>query len=164
MTWRRIACGVVWGIQVVRDLLTRERRSSGLRERGGPLPGAGLGESLVLSHDLRIPHWNIHSWRDPSGHANVAAVAALIGETAPDIVSLAEVDEAWWHLDPCAIWPTAAATRGIRASPRASRYMDETDEFKVAFRQSGYGTTVRDDTSVTCVDGGAGDANVTIVK
>ena len=42
--------------------------------------------------------------------------------------------------------------------------MDETDEFKVAFRQSGYGTTIRGDTSVTCVDGGAGDANVTLVK
>ena len=47
------------------------------------------------SDDLRILHWNIHSWRDPSGHANVAAVADLIGQTAPDIVSLAEVDEAW---------------------------------------------------------------------
>jgi len=51
--------------------------------------------AAVPSDDLRILHWNIHSWRDPSGHANVAAVAALIGETAPDIVSLAEVDEAW---------------------------------------------------------------------
>jgi endonuclease/exonuclease/phosphatase family metal-dependent hydrolase len=49
----------------------------------------------VPSDDLRILHWNIHSWRDPSGNANVVAVAALISETAPDIVSLAEVDEAW---------------------------------------------------------------------
>jgi len=49
----------------------------------------------VPSDDLRILHWNIHSWRDPSGHANVAAVADLIGQTAPDIVSLAEVGEAW---------------------------------------------------------------------
>ena len=48
----------------------------------------------VPSDDLRILHWNMHSWRDPSGHANLAAVAALIGETSPDIVSLAEVDEA----------------------------------------------------------------------
>lgn len=47
------------------------------------------------SEDLRILHWNIHSWRDPSGNTNVVAVAALISETAPDIVSLAEVDEAW---------------------------------------------------------------------
>ena len=48
----------------------------------------------VPSDDLRILCWNTHSWRVLSGHANVAAVAALIGETSPDIVSLTEVDEA----------------------------------------------------------------------
>ncbi len=48
----------------------------------------------VPPDDLRILHRNIHSWHDPPGHANAAAVAARTGETSPDIVSLAEVDEA----------------------------------------------------------------------
>lgn len=47
------------------------------------------------SGDLRILHWNIHSWRDASGGANLDAVAGLIGETSPDLVSLTEVDEGW---------------------------------------------------------------------
>ncbi len=44
---------------------------------------------------LRMLHWNIHSWRDGSGAPNHAAVAGLIRETAPDVVSLVEVRESW---------------------------------------------------------------------
>ena len=44
---------------------------------------------------LRILHWNIHSWRGQGGSPNVGAVADLIRETAPHVVSLAEVDEPW---------------------------------------------------------------------
>jgi endonuclease/exonuclease/phosphatase family metal-dependent hydrolase len=44
---------------------------------------------------LRMLHWNIHSWRDDSGVPNHGAVAALIRETAPDVVSLVEVRESW---------------------------------------------------------------------
>lgn len=40
-------------------------------------------------------HWNIHSWTDSAGNPNTAVVAGLIAETAPDIVSLVEVDETW---------------------------------------------------------------------
>ncbi len=40
-------------------------------------------------------HWNIHSWRDDAGAPNHAAVAGLIRETAPDVVSLVEVRESW---------------------------------------------------------------------
>src|SRR5579859_525517 len=44
---------------------------------------------------LRILHWNIHSWRDADGAPNLAAVTALIQRTAPDVVSLTEVNEPW---------------------------------------------------------------------
>ncbi|RIQ20181.1 endonuclease/exonuclease/phosphatase family protein [Jiangella rhizosphaerae] len=45
--------------------------------------------------DTRILHWNIHSWRDDAGAPNHGAVAALIEQTDPQIVSLVEVDEPW---------------------------------------------------------------------
>ena len=35
----------------------------------------------------RILHWNIHSWRGQDGTSNVGAVAGLIRETAPHLVS-----------------------------------------------------------------------------
>lgn len=53
------------------------------------LPGTGA------SARLRMLHWNIHSWRDESGEPNHEQVAALIAETAPDVVSLVEVNEPW---------------------------------------------------------------------
>jgi endonuclease/exonuclease/phosphatase family metal-dependent hydrolase len=48
-----------------------------------------------VTNDLRVLHWNIHSWRDDAGVPNVAAVSALIRETGPDVVSLVEVNEPW---------------------------------------------------------------------
>lgn len=45
--------------------------------------------------ELRILHWNIHSWRDMAGAPNTMAVAGLIRETVPHVVSLVEVDEPW---------------------------------------------------------------------
>ena len=45
--------------------------------------------------DVRILHWNIHSWRDESGALNTGAVTELIGRTNPHAVSLVEVDETW---------------------------------------------------------------------
>lgn len=45
--------------------------------------------------EIRILHWNIHSWRDDAGAPNVDAVASLLAATAPDVVSLVEVDEPW---------------------------------------------------------------------
>jgi endonuclease/exonuclease/phosphatase family metal-dependent hydrolase len=44
---------------------------------------------------LRLVHWNIHSWRDASGVSNLTAIADLIGEIDPHVVSLVEVDESW---------------------------------------------------------------------
>lgn len=44
---------------------------------------------------MRILHWNIHSWKDADGAPNREAVAALIRRTAPDVVSLTEVNEPW---------------------------------------------------------------------
>lgn len=59
--------------------------------------GVSFAEPAQPPHDdaLRILHWNIHSWRDPSGASNVAAVARLISETEPHVVSLVEVGEPW---------------------------------------------------------------------
>jgi len=45
--------------------------------------------------ELRILHWNIHSWRDAGGEPNAEAVAGLILEHTPHAVSLVEVDESW---------------------------------------------------------------------
>lgn len=43
--------------------------------------------------EIRILHWNIHSWLDGIGKLNDERVADLISRTAPDVVSLVEVDE-----------------------------------------------------------------------
>src|SRR5438094_3741983 len=45
--------------------------------------------------EIRILHWNIHSWLDDSGQSNIDAVIKLIADADPDVVSLVEVDEAW---------------------------------------------------------------------
>lgn len=45
--------------------------------------------------ELRVLHWNIHSWRDESGGSNLDAVVDLVQATNPHVVSLVEVDEAW---------------------------------------------------------------------
>jgi endonuclease/exonuclease/phosphatase family metal-dependent hydrolase len=43
--------------------------------------------------ELRVLHWNIHSWTDESGNSNLERVAGLIMATEPDVVSLVEVNE-----------------------------------------------------------------------
>jgi endonuclease/exonuclease/phosphatase family metal-dependent hydrolase len=43
--------------------------------------------------ELRVLHWNVHSWADDAGKPNGDRVAGLISRTNPDVVSLAEVDE-----------------------------------------------------------------------
>lgn len=45
--------------------------------------------------ELRVLHWNIHSWRDDSCQPNLDAVAELVQTTDPHVVSLVEVDETW---------------------------------------------------------------------
>lgn len=45
--------------------------------------------------ELRVLHWNIHSWRDTDGEPNPEAVVNLIRENRPHAVSLVEVDESW---------------------------------------------------------------------
>jgi endonuclease/exonuclease/phosphatase family metal-dependent hydrolase len=47
--------------------------------------------------ELRVLHWNIHSWRNDTGARNQARVADLIRATDPHAVSLVEVDESWEH-------------------------------------------------------------------
>src|ERR1700742_4494638 len=45
--------------------------------------------------ELRLLHWNIHSWRDDTGASNLEAVVNLVRRTDPHVVSLVEVDESW---------------------------------------------------------------------
>jgi endonuclease/exonuclease/phosphatase family metal-dependent hydrolase len=52
-------------------------------------------ESGAVAAELRVLHWNVHSWRDAAGAPNIDAVAALIRETRPHAVSLVEVNEPW---------------------------------------------------------------------
>jgi endonuclease/exonuclease/phosphatase family metal-dependent hydrolase len=47
------------------------------------------------SGELRILHWNIHSWRDESAMSNLEVVAKLVQKIDPHVVSLVEVDESW---------------------------------------------------------------------
>lgn len=47
------------------------------------------------SDELRLLHWNIHSWRDDTGASNLEAVVDLVRRTDPHVVSLVEVDESW---------------------------------------------------------------------
>lgn len=51
--------------------------------------------TLDQANELRLLHWNVHSWRDDAGASNVEAVVDLVRRTDPHVVSLVEVDEAW---------------------------------------------------------------------
>ena len=60
----------------------------------------GLGTPQATEHggghdELRVLHWNIHSWRDTDGEPNAEAVVNVIRENMPHAVSLVEVDESW---------------------------------------------------------------------
>jgi endonuclease/exonuclease/phosphatase family metal-dependent hydrolase len=44
---------------------------------------------------LRVLHWNIHSWRDEDDSSNLQTVTDVILQAAPHVVSLTEVDERW---------------------------------------------------------------------
>ncbi|MDQ4031077.1 MAG: endonuclease/exonuclease/phosphatase family protein [Actinomycetota bacterium] len=48
-------------------------------------------------NELRLLHWNIHSWRDDAGASNLESVVSLVQATDPHVVSLVEVDESWEH-------------------------------------------------------------------
>lgn len=57
---------------------------------------------MISSHqgqadELRILHWNIHSWRDDAGTSNLESVVSLVQVTDPQVVSLVEVDQSWGH-------------------------------------------------------------------
>ena len=47
--------------------------------------------------ELRMLHWNIHSWRDDAGASNLESVVNLVQATDPHVVSLVEVDESWGY-------------------------------------------------------------------
>jgi hypothetical protein len=47
------------------------------------------------ANELRMLHWNIHSWRDDAGASNLESVVNLVRATDPHVVSLVEVEEPW---------------------------------------------------------------------
>lgn len=47
--------------------------------------------------ELRVLHWNIHSWRDDAGAFNLESVVHLVRATDSQVVSLVEVNESWGH-------------------------------------------------------------------
>jgi len=46
-------------------------------------------------NELRVLHWNVHSWQDADGEPNDEAVVNVIRENMPHAVSLVEVNEPW---------------------------------------------------------------------
>lgn len=48
---------------------------------------------------MKVLHWNVHMWTDAAGADNRQAVADLIAQESPDVVSLVEVDEPWGRPD-----------------------------------------------------------------
>ena len=69
---------------------------------------------------LRILHWNIHSWRDASGAANLGAIADLVSEVDSHVVSLVEVDEPWGMSDTLNEIANRVGTRGYLHRPLSS--------------------------------------------
>jgi endonuclease/exonuclease/phosphatase family metal-dependent hydrolase len=69
------------------------------RQPGAAEPDTGTARSGIEirgpGDGVRLLHWNVHMWRDADGGDNKQAIAELIGEIAPDVVSLVEVDEPW---------------------------------------------------------------------
>jgi endonuclease/exonuclease/phosphatase family metal-dependent hydrolase len=51
--------------------------------------------SQPSADELRILHWNVHSWRDDMGASNVDGIAEFVRATDAHVVSLVEVDEIW---------------------------------------------------------------------
>jgi endonuclease/exonuclease/phosphatase family metal-dependent hydrolase len=58
------------------------------------MTGASAGEQPAPVDEVRILHWNVHSWRDPTGNPNQEAIAEVVNDLRPDVVSLVEVDQA----------------------------------------------------------------------
>ena len=51
---------------------------------------------MSAASELRVLHWNVHSWLDPATEqVNTEALLHLLGEHAPHVVTLVEVNETW---------------------------------------------------------------------
>jgi endonuclease/exonuclease/phosphatase family metal-dependent hydrolase len=51
---------------------------------------------MTTPSELRILHWNVHSWLDPATRrSNTEALLDLVAEHAPHVVTLVEVNETW---------------------------------------------------------------------
>ena len=94
------------------------------------------------SGEVRILHWNIHSWRDESGAPNVAAVTKLINRTNPHAVSLVEVDETW---------STPMALRQIAASCGYTWVFCPSFEFGTGESVGGFGNALLARIPITAV-------------
>jgi endonuclease/exonuclease/phosphatase family metal-dependent hydrolase len=61
-----------------------------------PVPGGQQARDDPGSRaELRLLHWNVHSWRAPGGQPNLESVASLIADLDADVISLVEVSEPW---------------------------------------------------------------------
>lgn len=69
----------------------------GREEKGAvPMPGGRqAGGDPDRRAELRLLHWNVHSWRDPAGQPNLESIAGLVADADADVVSLVEVSEPW---------------------------------------------------------------------
>jgi endonuclease/exonuclease/phosphatase family metal-dependent hydrolase len=57
--------------------------------------GQQAGDDPGRRAELRLLHWNVHSWRDRGGQPNLESVARLIADQDADVISLVEVSEPW---------------------------------------------------------------------
>ena len=101
------------------DFLERFCGNVATNPLGGARYAAWVGRGDV--GQLRMLHWNIHSWRDASGAPNRAAVAAVIRRTAPDVVSLVEVQESWGIPGRLAGLSVARLSMGVRTGAGVQR-------------------------------------------
>lgn len=95
-----------------------------------------------MTGDLRVLHWNVHSWRDAEGNPNAEAVIALLRETEPDAVSLVEVNEPWGA-------PSTLA--GIAGECGYSWIFGPCLEYATDGREGGYGNALLTREPVTAV-------------
>ncbi|HEY1623451.1 MAG TPA: endonuclease/exonuclease/phosphatase family protein [Streptosporangiaceae bacterium] len=95
-----------------------------------------------MTGELRVLHWNIHSWLDAEGRPNAEAVIALIGEIKPDVVSLVEVNEPWG---------APATLARIAAECGYSWIFGPCLEYATEEREGGYGNALLTREPVTAV-------------
>lgn len=81
-------------------------RDDRLTREGGNTCQLPIVGTMPHTEQVRVLHWNVHSWRDAEGKDNLRAVAEVIRETMPHAVCFVEVNEPWG--EPSALAEVAA--------------------------------------------------------